>query len=129
MGTRQYGNEFRPGFAQRNEEAHAGDHDSDHQRQDRQHGVIAGAQTRIERENGNEVRGPNAEAGRSGIQAEPDQTCATLRKLRAMKEADSDAACQEANSHSQQHQAPVMLGREAVQHPVHVGRVADTPAR
>ena len=40
--------------------------------------------------------------------AEPDQTCAPLRELRAMKEADSDAACQEANSHSEQHQAPVV---------------------
>jgi hypothetical protein len=128
-GARQYGIEFRSGFAQRNGEADVGNHDSDDERQDRQHGVIAGAQTRIERENGDEVRSPNAKAGRSGIQAEPDQTCAPLRDLSAMKEADSGAACQEANSHSEHHQAPVMLGREAVQHPVHAGRIADTPAQ
>ena len=82
----------------------------------RQHGHadrVSGAVTGIVGQHGDKVGSPNSTAADGRIEPHPDQAGVPPRRAGALEEADCHRAGKQADRATEQHQTPIMLGRQA----------------
>ena len=99
---------------QRNAEADAGQHDGGDQRQDRQGDVVAARNAGRERQHRDEMRRPDAEAGRRRGHGEPDVPHVAGRLADVMEQVDRGERGQRADDGREDDQPEVVLLNDAV---------------
>ncbi len=109
-------------------EAGAGDDRREQQRQRRQPDPVGDRYARLVGQHGDEVRRPDSASGGGASQRQPGGAHPPLRCRGATEQADRGQAGEKTHDPGEDHQAPVMLDRQAGKHAEHIERtVRDGP--
>jgi hypothetical protein len=99
---------------QRSGQADAGQQDGGHQRQGRQRDVVAARNSRGEGQHRNEVRCPDAKAGRDRGYRKPRRPHVAGRSTRMAEQVDRGQRCQHANNGGETNQLEIMGVSDAI---------------
>ena len=94
-------------------QADAGEHDCRDQRQEGERDVVAARYARFESEHGDEMRGPDAEAGGRGGYAEPDFPHRPGRPADVVEEIDRGKGCEQADDRREHDQTQIVFLHDA----------------
>ena len=103
-----------PSGKHRHREARRGEQDSGGERQNGESDIVAARNSRREREHCDEVRGPDAEAGRDRGHREPDWTHAPCREACMPQQVDGRERSQCTNDSRETHEPQIMGGGDTV---------------